>query len=171
MVEPVPPFRRVEWLSSHTEHTFTESSLGDVPPSYTLVVLFVIDGGQDGRIKGFRLEEAPNSCCIGLPRVKRLLRRNLARSCGKRHCQQVRQRNSCDPISFPYLSTGSLCRKIPPPWVSPVAIYGLKQDEDVSESDSYIYTLTSAMILPPGETMQAVGQISTTRSYTTSGLR
>jgi hypothetical protein len=96
----------------------------------------MIDGGQDGRIKGFRQEEAPKSYCIGLPRVKRLLHRNLARSYGGRHHQQVRQRNSCDPILFPYLSTGSLCRKIPPPWVSPVATC-VKQGENVCESDSY----------------------------------
>lgn len=58
----------------------------DVAPGYTLVVLLMIDGGQDGRIKGFRQEEVLNSYCIGLPRVKRLLHRNLARSCGKQNC-------------------------------------------------------------------------------------
>jgi hypothetical protein len=58
----------------------------DITPSYTLVVFLMIDGGQDDRIKGFIQEEAPNSYCIGLPRVKRLLHRNLARSCGKQNC-------------------------------------------------------------------------------------
>jgi hypothetical protein len=69
----------------------------------------------DDRIVVPRQAEVPSSSGVDLLRVKRLPRRNLARSCDMRRRQQDSPRTVIDPVVSPYLSTGSLCKKIPPP--------------------------------------------------------